>query len=324
MTYDYKEKNSAVYSEMMKQITTTDFKLPKKTVITLGKFDGLHRGHQKLLQVMEEYKNQGYETVVFTFSVPPAAIVKGQQGGQLMTGEEQAEALLAEGVQWMISYPCDRKLIETSAEDFIRDILVEKCQAGVIVVGTDFHFGYQRRGDYRMLQAYAGQYGYQVVVVEKELDEESGLEISSTLIRQELYQGRMPHVNRLLGYPYTFRGEVVYGRQLGGKLGFPTMNICPDEKKAIPPLGVYCVKVSLDGKIYNGIANLGYKPTVTEEHKLLLETFLFDFTDISYGKTISVMLYFFVRAEQKFANIQALREQMTKDIAFGRDFFLSI
>lgn len=305
----------------MHQIHTTEFRLPNQTVITLGKFDGLHRGHQKLLQRVKVWQEQGYESVVFTFSVPPASIVRGQHGGQLMTLAEQAQALEAEGIQWLISYPCDKTLIETSAEDFIRNILVEKCHAGVIVVGTDFHFGYQRRGDYRMLQEYVVEYGYQVEVVEKETDEESGTEISSTLIREELSKGDMPCVNHLLGYPYTFQGEVVHGRQLARKLGFPTMNLRVQENKAVPPAGVYCVKACVDGQIYEGIANLGCKPTVTEEKQLLLETFLYDFHDISYGKTISVMLYFFVRAEQKFESMEALQMQMTRDIDFGKNFF---
>ncbi len=305
----------------MQQIQTTEFRLPKKTVMTLGKFDGVHRGHQKLLEAVKAYQKQGYESVVFTFSVPPAAIVRGQQGGQLMTCEEQVQALEAEGIQWLISYPCDRGLIETSAEDFIRTILVEKCHAGVIVVGTDCRFGYQRRGDCQMLQQYASEYGYQVEVVDKEMDEKTGLEISSTLIREELSLGKIERVNHLLGYPYSFCGEVVHGRQLARKLGFPTMNLSPNGNKAVPPAGVYCVKACVDGRIYEGIANLGYKPTVTEEHSLLLETFLFDFHEISYGKTISVMLYFFVRAEQKFETIQALQIQMTQDIAFGKNFF---
>lgn len=305
----------------MQQIQTTEFRLPEKTVITLGKFDGVHRGHQKLLQAVKGYQKQGYESVVFTFSVPPAAIVKGQQSGQLMTSEEQVQALEAEGIQWLISYPCDRALIETAAEDFIRDILVQKCHAGVIVVGTDCCFGYQRRGNYRMLQQYASEYGYQVEVIDKEIDVETGLEISSTLVREELSLGRIERVNQLLGYPYSFCGEVVHGMQLARKLGFPTMNLFPCESKAVPPAGVYCVRACVDGKLYEGIANLGYKPTVTEERRLLLETFLFDFHEISYGKTISVMLYFFVRAEQKFETIQALQMQMTRDIAFGKNFF---
>ncbi len=305
----------------MHQIQITEFRLPNRTVITLGKFDGLHRGHQRLLQRVKTWQEQGYESVVFTFSVPPASVVKGQPGRLLMTFAEQARALEKEGIQWLISYPCDKALIETSPEDFIRHILAEKCHAGVIVAGRDFRFGYQRRGDYRMLQAYAEKYGYQVEILEKELDEETGEEISSTLIREELTRGNMPHVASLLGYPYTFQGEVVHGRQLAGKLGFPTMNLCVPENKAVPPSGVYCVKACVDGQVYEGIANLGCKPTVTEDRQLLLETFLYDFHDISYGKTISVMLYFFVRAEQKFESVEALQMQMTRDIAFGKKFF---
>ncbi|MBQ7432763.1 MAG: bifunctional riboflavin kinase/FAD synthetase [Lachnospiraceae bacterium] len=305
----------------MRQINTEHFQLPRRTVITLGKFDGLHLGHRKLIHTLQSCKKEELDSVVFTFSVPPASIVQGTRSGQLMTGAERTAALEQAGIDYLISYPCDQKLIHMSAENFICEILVGKCQAAVIVVGTDCHFGYQRRGDVGMLRQYADQYDYQVVVVDKEIDPVSGEEISSTLIKRELLAGNMEHANAMLGYPYSYRGEVVHGKQLGRTLGIPTMNVYPDEEKIVPPAGVYCAKAEIDGCIYKGIANIGYKPTVTEEHRLLLETFLFDFHADVYGKEIAVMLYFFVRAEQKFAGIPELQRQMTADIRSGREYF---
>lgn len=305
----------------MEQITTADFQLPGKTVITLGKFDGLHRGHQKLLHAMRPYREAGLDAVVFTFSVSPAVLVQGAGVSRLMTGEEKRAALAAEGIDYLISYPCDRKLIETSAEDFIEQILVGKCHAAVIVVGTDCRFGYQRRGDCRMLQELAQTYGYEVVIIEKEIDPDSGREISSSYIKEELQQGNIEHANAMLGYPYSYTGEVAHGRKLGRTIGIPTMNLYPEEEKAVPPVGVYCVRVDLEGKLYEGIANIGYKPTVTEEHRLSLETFLFHFCEEVYGKTIMVMLYSFVRAEKRFQGLKELQEQIQLDVRSGEEFF---
>ena len=179
------------------------------------------------------------------------------------------------------------------AETFIKEILVEQFHAKYIVVGTDFHFGYQKKGDYHMLQQYSGEYGYEVEVIEKKCYEDR--EISSTYIKEEVKKGNMKLVTQLLGYPYTVTGEVQYGKQLGRKLGFPTMNIVAEKEKLLPPNGVYVSSIRIDGMLYGGISNIGCKPTVSE-----------------------VALYEYVRPEKKFHSVEMLRKQVEQDIAYGR------
>ena len=304
----------------MKIFRDTEFCITEPTALTLGKFDGVHLGHQKLIQRLMEKKKQGRKTAVFTFSKPPSAVARGQAQKVLMTMEERELILEAMGVDYLIEYPCDETLIRTSAEDFIENIIVEKCHAAVVVVGTDFHFGYQRKGDWRLLNSFSSYYGYELLVQEKMLDEESGKEISSTYIKEEIRNGYMEHAARMLGRPYFFAGSVMHGMQLARNLDIPTMNLHPQEEKIVPPLGVYCIKAFVEGQWYDGIANLGYKPTVTNERVLKLEVHLFKFHKFVYGKTIRVMLYSFVRAEMKFLSIQQLKEQMEQDVQYGKRY----
>lgn len=305
----------------MEIFRNTEFCITEPAALTFGKFDGIHLGHQKLMNQLLKEKKRGKKAVVFTFSKPPGCVVTGRSQKVLMTMQEREEALEAMGIDYLIEYPCDEKLIHTSAEDFVRDIVIEKCHASVVTVGTDFHFGYGRKGDWRLLKQLAPLYGYELIVQEKERDKESGKEISSTYIKEEICQGHMEHAARMLGEPYSFAGTVMHGMELARNLGIPTMNLHPQEEKVIPPSGVYCVKALVEGEWHEGIANLGYKPTVTNEHIMKLETYLFNFHKFVYGKTIRVMLYSFVRAERKFQSVQELKEQMERDAQYGRNYF---
>lgn len=298
---------------------TTDFHIKNKTAVTLGKFDGLHRGHQKLIQNVLQAKKEGFDTAVFTFSTFPTSILSGVKHQTLTTKEERTHYLSEIGLDYLIEYPFDQNLIHMSPEAFIWEILIKKLNAGYIIVGKDYHFGYKREGDYNLLTEMAMKYNYRLLVMDKEKDHEH--EISSTYIREELMAGHIEKVNHLLGYPYTFSGEVIHGRALARNLGFPTMNLLPNPEKLLPPLGVYCVKAVVDGQVYNGIANVGYKPTITDQQILLLETHLFSYTGITYGKTIDVMLYRYMRPEIKFASIDELKAQMEHDVKTGKEFF---
>lgn len=301
---------------------TTDFHLKNKTAVTLGKFDGLHRGHQKLFQKVLEAKREGFETAVFTFSSFPTSILSGVKHQTLTSNEERTRYLSRIGLDYLIEYPFDQTLIHMSPEEFIKEILIKKLNAGYIIVGKDYHFGYKREGDYNLLAQLATKYNYRLLVMEKEKDHER--EISSTYIREELMKGNIEKVNELLGYPYTFSGVVEHGRALARNLGFPTMNLKPNPEKLLPPPGVYCVKAVVDGCVYNGIANLGYKPTITDQQILLLETHLFSFGESTYGKTIDVMLYRYIRPEIKFASIEQLKAQMEHDVKTGKEFFAKL
>ena len=205
-----------------------------------------------------------------------------------------------------------------SPEDFIRDILVKRLRAKYIAVGEDFRFGYQRKGDCRLLQVMQDELGYQLEIVPKEMHQ--GREISSTYVKEALEAGNMELVTELLGYPYTVRGEVLHGRRIGRTLGMPTTNLIPSVGKLLPPNGVYATKTVMEDGTFNGVTNIGYKPTVGELFRGV-ETYLFDFEGDLYGKEIEVQLYSFERPEQKFPDLNELKAQMHRDICFGKEYF---
>ncbi len=280
-----------------------------KTAVTLGKFDGLHRGHQKLVGKICQYKEEGCESVLCAFDM-------GRDS--LMTEKERCSRLEGQ-VDWLVRYPFTDRLKGMSAEDFIRDILHERLNAAHIVVGTDFSFGYQKRGDASMLERYAPHFGYTVDVIEKE--KYQGRVISSTYIREALELGDVALAEKLLGYPYEISGTVKHGRRLGRALGFPTMNIEPAEKKIMPRFGVYACRVRIGNIWYGGIGNAGVKPTVTDEKKRLLEVFVFGYDGDAYGEEITVQFCEFERPETKFGSVEELKKQVMRDIRFGKEYF---
>ena len=196
---------------------------------------------------------------------------------------------------------------------------MDRLHAKVIVVGTDFRFGYQQRGDVHMLEEFASQYGYHLDVVEKERYQDQI--ISSTFIRDSLQEGKISLVNKLLGYTYQMHGIVEHGNRIGRKLGFPTMNVSPRDNKMMPKHGVYTCRVEVDGVWYNGIGNVGVKPTVEDKPVVLAEVFVFDFEGDAYGKEIKIQFREFERPEQKFESLDELKAQLQKDIQFGKEYF---
>lgn len=281
----------------------------KKTAVTLGKFDGLHRGHQKLVNRIMEYKSPECDSVLCAFDM-------GRDS--LMTKTERKQRLEGK-IDYLVEYPFTRALREMEAEEFIDRILCGTLHASHIVVGTDFHFGYQKKGNTAMLADFAESRGYTLDVIEKE--QYQGRVISSSYIKEALSRGEVELANELLGYPYEMSGIVEHGKRLGRTLGFPTMNIEPGEQKILPRFGVYACRVQIDGKWYDAIGNAGIKPTVTNEHKRLLEVFVFDYEGDAYGKEIRAQFCAFERPETKFASVEELKNQVMRDIRFGEEYF---
>lgn len=297
---------------------TTQFNIEEESVVTLGKFDGIHRGHNKLLQKVKELAGQEYKTVIFTFAVHPSAYLKGDKPKVLMTNKERYEFLSKDGYDYLMECPFVEEIASMEPEDFVEEILIKQLKAAHIVVGTDFRFGHKRRGNTDILKKYERYGSFKVHVVEKESYE--GRDISSTYVRSEVEMGRMEEVQQLLGHPYTIVGEVEYGRQLGRTLGIPTINIMPPDNKLLPPYGVYFTKTIIDGVSYKGITNIGCKPTIADELKRGVETHLFDFEGNLYGRVLTVELYKYERPEMKFQDIQALKEKMESDIQKAKDY----
>ena len=290
-----------------------------ETAITLGKFDGLHRGHQKLVNKVQKLKNKcGVRSVVFAFDMIPLFEKLGLPRDGIMSNEERKRRLDGK-VDVFLECPFTESISSMEAEEFISSVLVQRLHAKYIVVGTDFHFGHEKRGNVKMLAEYAKQYGYELFVEEKEMYGER--EISSTYIKEELRAGNMKAVNEMLGYPYTVAGKVEYGKQLGRRLGFPTLNVQPAKEKLLPPNGVYIDCVMIDGIWYNGIGNVGVKPTVTDENRMLIESYLFDYSGNAYGKDVEIQLYEFRRPEKKFDSVEEMKKNVNEDIAYGKEYF---
>lgn len=295
------------------------YQCEKESAVTLGKFDGLHRGHQKLIQKICEKKEKFHvKTIVFAFDMNPFFRQKGLVRKGITTNEERKERL-SQVVDVLVECPFDERISTMTAEDFIEKILVQTFHAKYIVVGTDFRFGFEKKGDVAMLAAYAEKNGYELTVVSKEMF--GNREISSTYIREELEKGHLENVNQMLGYPYTISGMVEHGKQLGRTLGFPTLNVHPSDEKMLPPKGVYMTNTFIDGQIYHGLSNVGFKPTVADEHRMLIETFLFDYNGNAYGKEVRTQLLHYKRPEQKFDSVDELKAQIDTDIDYARDYF---
>lgn len=297
------------------------FFIQEPTVLSLGKFDGLHRGHELLLEYMAKKKQEQPElkAVVFTFDIPPREQIENISTQVLTTRMEKEQLFQKMGIDYVIECPFTREIMCMEPEEFIRRIAVN-FHVKYMVVGTDFRFGYKRRGNYQMLMDFAEQYGYRVEVLDK--IRENGRDISSTFVREEIASGNIEKANELLGYEFFVEGEVLHGRKIGkAVLGIPTINLIPPTDKLLPPFGVYVTETEWKGQCYPGITNVGCKPTIQGENPVGVETHLFDFTEDLYGEEVQVRFLKHVRKEQKFDSLDALIAQMEQDIQYGRVYF---
>ncbi len=286
----------------------TDFKL-KNSAVSLGKFDGIHRGHRLLLR--EILQASPLIPTVFTFDTIGKTMKKEENfRSQIYDQREKSLLLQNIGVEREVLFPFHEGTRQMLPQDFIRQILHEALDAKLVCVGEDFRFGKDRSGDVGMLQQYAHQYGYDVKVIPK-LQEEGDI-ISSTRIRTLLQEGDLSSANHLLGEAFFFYGEVVHGNALGRTMQMPTANLLPEPEKVLPPAGVYAARVNVRGEEYSAVTNLGYKPTVGSA-QVGVESCLLDFDQDIYGEEICVRFHRFLRPERKFDSLDALRSQMEQD-----------
>jgi len=290
----------------------------KNSAVTLGKFDGLHLGHQQLMDIVISFKKQGLTAVMFSFLLHPGNLFSEKEFELIYTEEEKLVILNRCGIDVLVSYPFTEETRAIEPEDFIKEILVGKLDTKVIVVGKDFRFGHQRRGDVALLQEYEEVYGYKVIACEKKKWKNEI--ISSSNIRSALRVGDLEAANAMLGTPYTIRGEVIHGRRIGRTMGMPTTNLIPSSAKLLPPCGVYASKTLIDGIYHQGVTNIGYKPTVGEEY-IGVETYIFDYDNDLYGKMIEVELFYYVRPEMKFGSLEELTQKMREDIITAQNYF---
>ena len=242
----------------MRVITgTREFQIEEPTAVTIGKFDGRHKGHQKLLREMLCFKErQGLKAAVFTFDMAPSGVMRGQIQTVITTNQERRNKMAKVGIDYLVEYPFDQETAHMQPEDFVSEVLVRQMHAKAVVVGTDCSFGYKGKGNVQLLKEMSKSCGFEAVIIEKEQDDHR--DISSTYVREELDLGNIEKANELLGEPYAIHGVVVHGNHIGGTvLGFPTANILPPPEKHLPRFGVYVTRVTADGKTYGGLTNIG-------------------------------------------------------------------
>lgn len=289
-----------------------DFQCQASHVI-IGKFEGMHLGHQALLEELQQCGTG--DRVMFTFHRNPGQILR-QQKTVLLTGEERRHYVAGQ-VDDLIEYPFDEETRKMSPEQFIKKVLVEQLHSKRIIVGNDFTFGYQRQGTVELLKRYEKQFGYQTVVIPQVFYKDNP--ISSTRIKQTMDRGGIQEANQMLGYSFFAEGIVVYGNQIGRRVfGVPTANITPADDKYLPPNGVYFSRILLEKEEYYGITNIGNKPTIQGNNPRNIETHLFDFDRDIYGQFMKVELLAFERPETRFPSMALLAEQLHRDVAFGK------
>ncbi len=289
-----------------------------RTCITLGKFDGVHLGHQRLFQIMkEDFSDQ--IPVAFTFDFSIRSVLSGKSVQNLFDADEKRALLENQGVEILVECPFDQ-VRTMPAKQFVKDILVDFLHVKTIVIGDDFHFGYNREGDAKLLETLAPVYSYRFVKIEKVRDEE-GAEIGSTRIRNELISGNMEKVNSLLGFPYFIKGKVVHGKHLGERIGSPTINQSISDEKLLPPYGVYFSKVKIGDKEYPAVTNIGCKPTVSDEKKPGAETYIFDFDGDIYEQEVTTLLFYYERPEKTFPDIETLKKRISLDMSNAKEYW---
>ncbi len=285
----------------------------KKTVFTLGTFDGVHIGHKKILEKLtQKTNNDDSESLVLTFFPHPRMVLEDKSDVKLLnTLSEKIELLKNIGIENLVIHPFDEKFSQLTAHEFVKTVLVDQFHIKKIIIGHDHRFGKNRSANIDDLIAFGKQYDFEVEQISvQEIEEVS---ISSTKIRKALQAGNIELANNFLGYDYFLSGLIIEGNQLGRTIGFPTANLKIEEYyKLIPRNGVYIVKSILGQKTIFGIMNIGYNPTVDGQN-LTIEIHYFDFDADLYGKKISVSLLHFLRSEQKFESITLLKEQLEKD-----------
>ena len=296
---------------------TTEFRLSGPSAVAIGKFDGVHLGHRKLIHKIIEQKKENLLATVFTFDTSAAAFFGGEEK-ELTTITEKRRIFEEMGVDVLIEFPLNRETAATEPEEFLHRYLAAQMRAAYICAGTDLSFGKNGAGNYLLLKEHADKYGYRTELIDKVTV--NGEEVSSTRVREAVREGRMEDVTRMLGTPYSVKGVVEHGRRLGRTIGMPTANLLPERDKLLPPYGVYYSRVTADDKKYKGISNVGCKPTVNTERIVGVETYLYDFESDLYGKDITVELLAFRRPEMKFDSVEHLKGQMESDIAAGRDY----
>ncbi len=314
-----------MYSQSSVWVTSSTNHVLTPTAIALGNFDGIHLGHRQVLQPILSLTDGSVPTVV-TFTPHPQEFFSGKTRQLLTPLEEKVQLLESLKIQQLVRLPFDRGLASLSPQAFVAEVLVKKLKAQFISVGEDFRFGQGRKGTAKDLQELAGIFGISVHITMLQTGStlnDPSFRISSSRIRQCLASGDMRQVKQMLGYPYSLQGPVVSGQQVGRVIGFPTANLQLPVNKLLPRRGVYCVQVHLDPQtIIQGVMNIGSRPTVNGQVPTV-EVHLLDWSGDLYGQFLTVKLAKFLRPEQKFPSLDALKSQIRQDCQIAKKLLLN-
>jgi riboflavin kinase/FMN adenylyltransferase len=298
----------------------SNFFSEEKTFVTIGTFDGVHFGHQKIIEkLVLEAKNAGKKSVLLTFFPHPRMILQKDAKIELInTIEERTNLLEKTGLDYLIIHPFSKAFSRTTALEFVRDTLVNQLNISKLIIGYDHHFGKNREGNIEQLTEYSHLYDF--TVEEIPAQDINDVSVSSTKIRRALSTGNLKTANNYLGYHFMLNGMVINGKQLGGKIGYPTANIDVKETyKLIPKTGVYVVQSSINNKTVFGMMNIGNRPTIDGNHQTI-EVHFFDFNQDLYNQNLTIELIYFLRNEEKFDSIDALILQLKKDEKIARNY----
>lgn len=288
------------------------------SILTIGTFDGVHIGHQKIIERLNQIKDHKNDrSVILTFFPHPRRVLHhGNEIKMLNTLDEKILLLKKFGLDHLIIEPFTKDFSQLSAMGFVRDILVNQLYIKKLVIGYDHQFGKNREGDFEQLQEFSELYDFKVEKINVQVID--NVSVSSTKIRKAIESGNMEKANKYLGYPYLLSGEIVKGEGLGRKINFPTINLLIKENyKLIPKKGVYIVKTKINNNVVFGIMNIGLRPTVSGKNQTI-EIHLLDFKDDLYGKMMQIKVLKRLRNEQKFTSVEKLIEQIIKDENIAR------
>lgn len=306
----------------MKILLSNDNIYLDKSVVTIGTFDGVHRGHQKVIKFsLQIARKNAYHSVIYTFFPHPRKVISKSEFKNINTQAEKFYLLNKLGVEYVFIQEFTSEFAQKDAQQFIEEHLLKQLSLKELVIGYDHQFGKNRQGNYYLLQELSKKYNFNLHRVDALYNND--ITISSTKIRKALENGNLSYANELLGYPFLYMAKVVEGLKIGKKLGFPTANLDINEnEKIIPNKGVYAVFVEIDGVFYKGVLSIGYRPTLNlPVQQLAIEAHLIDFSGDLYDKIVTVFFMERIRDDIKFENIEQLKLQINADIKSAKELF---
>jgi len=288
--------------------------------LCIGNFDGIHLGHQHVIKkIIKNSQSDNLKSAIMTFVPHPKIYFKKTDGNfNIITNSDKKNFLKSLGVENYIEYKFNKTLSNLDAVDFIEKILVKQLSVKKIVVGKDFRFGKDRKGDTLLLKTLSSKHKYKLSIIGHVKNKKTNLKFSSSTIRKNINEGLFEKVSQALGRNWFMQGKIVKGSQKARLINFPTANMKPGNH-ILPKKGVYCVNVTFNGNLYKGIANFGERPTVKGVN-LLLETHIFEFNKEIYGKELTVEFLTFIRSEKKFKDFKSLTTQIKKDVITAKKY----